>query len=266
MTEQEQQLIAQLFQGLRQQASAPKDAQADAAIRQHAAQLPDATYLLTQRSLLLEQALQQAQQQVEQLQSQLQQSSPAPAQGSFLSPGLDTRFGRGSDSSYAAPPNTSQGNSYYGGVPAGTPAGSAAPGSWRDRWFGSPRTAAPAMPAAPAPAPAPAAGSSFLGQAAASAAGIAGGMLLFNGLNHLWGNQAGNHQAAMDTNSSNSNGEHGNAASHGDNSGLDQLAQDAGRDHVGQSPSQLLDDGNADDGFGSDFSDGGGFFDNDDYA
>ena len=261
MTEQEQQLIAQLFQGLRQQASAPKDAQADATIRQQAAQLPDATYLLTQRSLLLEQALQQAQQQIEQLQNQLQHNSPAPAQGSFLSPGLDTRFGRGSDSSYAVPPNTSQGNSYYGGVPAGTPAASAAPGSWRDRWFGSPRAAAPAMPAAPA------AGSSFLGQAAASAAGIAGGMLLFNGLNHLWGNQAGNHQAAMDSNSNNSNGEHGNATSHGDNSGLDQLDQDAGRDHVGQSPNQLLGDGsNADDGFGSDFSDDGGFFDNDDYA
>ena len=153
MTEQEQQLIAQLIQGLRQQASAPKDAQADATIRQQAAQLPDATYLLTQRSLLLEQALQQAQQQIEQLQNQLQHNSPAPAQGSFLSPGLDTRFGRGSDSSYA-PPNASS-NSYYGGVPAGTPAASAAPGSWRDRWFGSPRAAAPAMPAAPA------AGSSF---------------------------------------------------------------------------------------------------------
>ena len=42
---------------------------------------------------------------------------------------------------------------------------------------------------------------------------------------------------------------------------------DAGRDHVGQSPNQLLGDGsNADDGFGSDFSDDGGFFDNDDYA
>ena len=97
MTEQELQLIDQLFQGLRQQASAPKDVQADAAIRQLATQVPDATYLLTQRSLLLEQALQQAQQQIAQLQSQVPNAGPASTgSGSFLSgnQGLDTRFGR----------------------------------------------------------------------------------------------------------------------------------------------------------------------------
>ena len=60
MNEQEQQLIGDLFHNLRQQAAAPKDLQAEAAIRQQAAQVPDALYLLTQRTLLLEQALQQA--------------------------------------------------------------------------------------------------------------------------------------------------------------------------------------------------------------
>ncbi|MNT87919.1 hypothetical protein D3C72_2283980 [compost metagenome] len=51
------------------------------------------------------------------------------------------------------------------------------------------------------------------------------------------------------------------------------MAQQAGRDHVGQpdaSPNTLLDDGrvddSGDDGFGSNFSDGGDIFDDDNFA
>ena len=79
MTEQEYQLIAGLFDNLRRMNGQPKDGQADAAIRQQAAQTPDAAYWLAQRSLLLEQSLQQAQAQIAQLQAQLQEQASAAA-------------------------------------------------------------------------------------------------------------------------------------------------------------------------------------------
>ncbi|RZM01230.1 MAG: DUF2076 family protein, partial [Variovorax sp.] len=62
------------------------------------------------------------------------------------------------------------------------PAAAPAPG-WRERLFGG------GAPAAPAPA---GSGSGFLGQAASAAAGVAGGMFLFNGIEHLMrGGQGG---------------------------------------------------------------------------
>ena len=238
MTAQEQQLIAQLFQSLRQQAYQTKDADADAAIRQQMAQQPDAAYWLTQRVLLLEQALQQAQQQLADLQNQ-------PPQSGFLPRNPDIQFGRGNSASF---------------TPAAYPANAAAPApaNWRERWFG----AAPSAPVAPPPA-APSAGGSFLGNAAASAAGVAGGMLLFNGLNNMFGH----HQPTASSSNqwdaaSNGNAQHASSTDNAGNSdGLNQLAHDAGRDNVDQSlhPDHLLDDS-----FSSNDDDGGGFFGGDD--
>lgn len=242
MNAQEQTLIENLFQQLRQLDGQPKEGQAETCIRQQAQQTPDALYWLTQRSLLLEQALQQAQQQQAQLQTQLAEAQAAAAKPtggsgtSFLGAGLDTHFGRTPDANLASRSPAGYAPSYpqnsgaaggYGDTP--TPASSG-------RWFG----AAPAAPAAqPVPAQ-PTAGSAaggFLGQAAASVAGVAGGMLLFNGLSHLWNNpaQAAANPAhaatpATDTSSAANNSDGATAST--DNSGLDQLAQQAGRDHV----------------------------------
>ena len=249
MNAQEQTLIENLFQQLRQLDGQPKESQAEACIRQQAQQSPDALYWLTQRSLLLEQALQQAQQQEAQLQAQLAEARAAaakPAGGSgtsFLGAGLDTHFGRTPDANLASRSPAGYAPSY--------PPNSAAPAGYGDtpapantgRWFG----AAPAAPAAqPVPAQ-PTAGSAaggFLGQAAASVAGVAGGMLLFNGLSHLWSNpaQAASTpaQAASDTSKAASSTD--TAAASSDNSGLDQLAQQAGRDHVDPSANRWMPD------------------------
>ena len=249
MNAQEQALIENLFQQLRQLDGQPKESQAEACIRQQAQQSPDALYWLTQRSLLLEQALQQAQQQEAQLQAQLAEARAAaakPAGGSstsFLGAGLDTHFGRTPDANLASRSPAGYAPSY--------PPNSAAPAGYGDtpapantgRWFG----AAPAAPAAqPVPAQ-PTAGSAaggFLGQAAASVAGVAGGMLLFNGLSHLWSNpaQAASTpaQAASDTSKAASSTD--TAAASSDNSGLDQLAQQAGRDHVDPSANRWMPD------------------------
>lgn len=251
MNAQEQTLIENLFQQLRQLDGQPKDGQAEAWVRQQAQQTPDALYWLTQRGLLLEQALQQAQQQEAQLQAQLVEARAAAAKpsggsSSFLGAGLDTHFGRSPDANLASRSPAGYAPSY--------PPNSAAPAGYGDtpapastgRWFGA--APAAATPAAPAPMPAqPSAGSAaggFLGQAAASAAGVAGGMLLFNGLSHLWSNpaQAASNptQAASDTSKAASNTD--TAAASSDNSGLDQLAQQAGRDHVDPSANRWMPD------------------------
>ena len=238
MTPQEQQLLQELFQRLGQTQGQAKDGQAEAVVRQGLAAVPDAAYWLAQRTLLLEQALQQAQQQIGQLQQQVQQGQGQAGAGSFLSGGLGTQFGR-------APERPVDDGGYAPAAPQQAP-------NWRERWFGAgaaPRAAAPQAYAQPA-----AAGSSFLGNAAAAAAGVAGGMFLFNGLENLMGNHhgggnslfgGGGHQPEVQENITQN--------FYGDSGNTNQLARDAGVDHV-------LDAGS--DGF-----DGGGdYFDDDSFA
>jgi len=155
MTPQEQQLLEDFLQRLVSAGGVAKDPQADALIRQRLAGQPDALYLLVQRSLLQQQALENAKAQIAQLQSQ--QGSPQGG-GSFLG-GQPPVWG-------ATPPP------YPPQAPAAAP-------SWRERLFGG----VPAQPPAAAP--------SFLSQAATTAAGVAGGMFLFEGIESLIGGHHG---------------------------------------------------------------------------
>lgn len=248
MTPQEQQLLHDLFQRLAQAQGTPKDAQAEAEVRQGLAAVPDAAYWLAQRTLLLEQGLQQAQQQIAQLQQQAAQGGAGMQQGagSFLSGGLGTQFGRaperGAERGYEQEPE-------YAGYRSAQP--QQAPG-WRERWFGAAPRAAAAPAPAYAPAPAASAGSSFLSSAAASAAGVAGGMFLFNGLENLMGNHHGGGNSLFGGRQPEVQ-ENITQNFYGDSGNTSQLARDAGVDHV-------LDAGS--DGF-----DGGGdYFDDDSFA
>ena len=166
MNSEEQTLIDGLFSRLQQAeaGSAPRDAQAQARINEYLARQPAATYYMTQAILVQEAALKQLDQQNRQLQAELAQAkatpAPAPSGGSFLS-GL---FGGGD----RAP------------APAAAPSAPSSTGGWRDG-----PAAAPA--AAPQPAPAPAAsGSGFLGGALKTAAGVAGGVMLAEGISSLF--------------------------------------------------------------------------------
>lgn len=238
MTSQEQQWLDEFLQRLAAVQGVAKDPQADALIRDRLATQPDASYLLVQRALLLERALHDARQQIAQLQQQVQsQESQAQGQGSFLGQGLDTQFGRNP----AAAPSPAPAYA----APAYATAQPAQPG-WRERLFGGPAAASSA--AAPA-----AAGSSFLGHAAASAAGVAGGMFLFNGLENLLGHHgtgsgwlgSGNSPQVVENVTQNFYDDGQNQ------DGLDQLARESG--------------GDADRLSGSDgFDSNGGFFDDDD--
>ena len=176
MNSEEQTLIDGLFSRLQQAEtdSAPRDAQAEARIKEHMARQPAVGYYMTQSILVQEHALQsldaqnkQQAQQIQQLQDELQRAKatqPAPASGGGF---LSSIFGGSSRDPQPAPSNSG--------------------GGWREPArpaFGQP---APQQnyqpPQAPVAAPA---GSGFLGGAMKTAAGVAGGVLLAEGISSLF--------------------------------------------------------------------------------
>ncbi|NBF09398.1 DUF2076 domain-containing protein [Pseudomonas sp. Fl4BN1] len=186
MNNEEQSLIDGLFSRLQQAEtdSAPRDAQAEARIKEHLTRQPAAGYFMTQAILVQEAALKsldeqnkQLSQQVQQLQAELQQArsqaaTPAPASGGGF---LSSIFG-GSRESQPAP------------APSAAPSSG---GGWREPArpsFSAPpqqNFAAPQQNYAPQQAPA-AAGGGFLGGALKTAAGVAGGVMLAQGISSLF--------------------------------------------------------------------------------
>jgi len=185
MNSEEQTLIDGLFSRLQQAETeaAPRDALAEARIKEHLTRQPAAGYFMTQAILVQEAAIKsldeqnkQLTQQVQQLQAELQSAkaqsaAPASSGGGFLS-------------------------SIFGGSsprPAPTQSAPASTGGWREpapqQNFGAP---APQQNfGAPPPGygqqqAAPAVGSSFLGGALKTAAGVAGGVMLAQGISSLF--------------------------------------------------------------------------------
>jgi hypothetical protein len=198
MIPQERDLISDLFRRLRAADTAAKDPEADSLIRNLTADHPGAPYLLVQTTLVQEQALTGAQARIEELQRQLTQvqaqlqaaqaqaqaaqaaqAPPRPAgSGSFLGggSGLLGAFGR-RPAAEPPPPGPPAGP---WGAAASQPAGPwGAPAPQPGPWGG----------AAPQPGAwsAPRAGGGFLQSAMATAAGVAGGALLFEGIEHMMG-------------------------------------------------------------------------------
>ena len=246
MTSQEQQLLQDLCARLTLTQGQPKDAQADAELRQGLSGAPDATYWLAQRTLMLEQALQQAQQQIARLQQQVQQAQQSQnpqSAGSFLSGGLGTHFGRAPERNEGAwnaqPQAPAQAQPPAQFQPA------VQPSSWRDRFSGS--SAAPQAYAQPAAS----GGGSFLGGAVAAAAGAAGGMLLANGLSNWMGHHAADTAGQHGMSGSQSLAQQGSSQNLHDGVGdTSSLANDAGL-------------GSIDSAAGGSWDDGGDFFDDD---
>jgi uncharacterized protein len=168
MNPQERSLLENFLAQLVQVRGVKKDLEADRMITQAVEQQPDSTYLLVQRALLLTQALDRAKARI----AALEQAEAAPGQG-FLD---------ASASGWANPSGQSpSGPSSFRGQPSTQYPGYAPPPSAYSPY------------AAPAAYPAPGAGgfSSFLGQAAATAAGVAGGEFLFQGIENLFGHHGG---------------------------------------------------------------------------
>jgi hypothetical protein len=168
MTPQERDLIVQLFNRLQQQANQTKDRDAEALIAQGVTQVPDSPYSLVQTVLIQDMALSEAHNRIQDLESQVAAARAAPPQPptSFL--------GTARGSVPSAGPWARQ------AAPAPTPPVQVSP------WSPVGQSQAPAPPAM-APLAAPGASSGFLRQAATTAAGIAGGALLFQGISSLFG-------------------------------------------------------------------------------
>ncbi len=154
MNLQEHDQLNQLLKQLGEVKLSAKDAEAEILIREAAAHQPDATYLLVQRTLLLEQALNSAKARIEELQNQLQ-NSQSLQRGGFLSndPWAQAAVKAGPVPSAGSPQ-----------VPQYAPQTNASA-------FGG-------------------GGSSFLGNVATTAAGVVAGSFLFQGIENLMGHHS----------------------------------------------------------------------------
>ena len=174
MTPQDVQALETFLSQLTQARVDNKDAQAAAMIADAAARQPDTAYLLVQRSMLLDRALQQAQAQIQTLQTQLQAAQAAQAVN-----GAGSRGFMDNDAAW--------GNS-AGRAPQAAPAPQYPP---QHQYPSAPQyQAAPAQAAQPAQAARPGfLGGGLggtLGSIATTAAGVAGGAMLFQGIENLF--------------------------------------------------------------------------------
>lgn len=188
MSPEERQLLSSLFDRVRTSAQAPRDADAEALINQSVREQPYAPYLLAQAVIVQEQGMKAAADRIQQLEArvhELEQQGAAHPQvqqsGGFLG-GIGSLFGGGqSQPQRGATPDygpqsgytQQQGRGYddYGrGAPqqSGGPWGQQPSGPWN------------AQPSGPS------AGGSFLRGALGTAAGVAGGVMLAEGISSLF--------------------------------------------------------------------------------
>jgi uncharacterized protein len=174
MTPEERQLIAGLFDRMRSFSLPEKDREADALISEQVRAAPDAPYMLVQSVLVQEHALQEAASRIKALEEQVRTleagaHQQAPGAGSFL------------------------GGLFGGGRPVAEPArgsvpqvgSKATPSVYDSRQPLSPPGAAQPSPFSPQAAPG--GGGGFLRTAMATAAGVAGGMLVAGAIRDMMG-------------------------------------------------------------------------------
>lgn len=162
MTPEERSLLSQFLQDLEQARGGPKDPEAENLILQTLQRNPDAAYLLVQHTILSDQALHAAQARIADLESRAQAPQPA--------------------------------TSFLGGAATANPNA----GPWGQAPQQQPQPAPQYYQPPPAYAPQPASSfssggglGSFLRGAATTAAGVAGGEMLFEGLSGIFGGHHG---------------------------------------------------------------------------
>ena len=264
MTPQERQLIGELFQRLASLENAPRDPDADAMIREGLRRAPNAAYSLVQTVLLQDEALKAANAHIQ----DYEQATGAPRQSNepprgFLDQMRDGLFGR--EEPRGSVPRVAQ-----GGAPMGAP-----PGYRTDPWDRQQSYQQPGYQQGGYPPGAPqggypqggypqgGGGGSFLGTAAAAAAGLIGGSLLMGGIRSALGGHAGSSPASGAFDSLTGRGE---GAPWGGNAAGSDLARDAGLGDIGGGRSGyggdsqragLFDSPQDDSGGDSDFDDSG---------
>jgi len=255
MNQQDSQMLHDFLGQLAQARGYQKDPEADALIQRAVAQQPDAAYLLVQRALLVEQALNNAKDRIASLESQLSQASGqrGGGDGRFLDANAWGNSG-GSRPAQTPAPYQSQYQRDYQREYRQPDQGQYQP-QYQPQ-YQQPNQSSSFLRGGMG---------STLGTIAATAAGVAAGSFLFHGLDNMFhdhgasGSSGSNHLLSGD----------GNDNDPGNNLFSDQsgssLADQAGLGDVGQSPdsgsSENLFDSGADDGGSLDST--GGFFDGD---
>jgi hypothetical protein len=238
MNHEERQVISGIFDRLRQVENQPRDPEAERFIADKLRQQPYAPYAMAQAIYVQEQALANLNAEVERLRSEVEHLRRQPSGGGGL---LASIFGGGSRQQepprpqYGSPSGSpwsrtggslpgygvpQGGHSGYGG-PQGGPMGGAGP------WGGAMQ---------------PRGGGGFLQSAMATAAGVAGGMMIGSALSNAFGsNEAGGHNAL-----SSAGGEASGASETG---GItDSLYQNASAEDPGVDQDPGSDFGGGDDG------------------
>lgn len=239
MTPQERQLIDDLFERLSRVENAPRDAGATAAIAQGLRKAPNAVYALVQTVLVQDEALKRANDRIQELEAA---GAPAEQQsGGFLDSMRETIFGqsqpRGSVPNVRPPEIASrpvwnsgqvlqqaQSPGPYNQGPYSQPSYNQAP--YNNQPYGAPQ--------APMGG-----GGSFLGTAAAAAAGMVGGSLLLGSIRSMMG---GSHNGFGDP--AGLVAREPSPSPWADQSGSD-LARDAGINDIGSSADRAGDSSRA---------------------
>jgi hypothetical protein len=217
MTPQERQLVDELFDRLARLEDAPRDPDAERAIADGLRQAPHAVYALVQTTLVQDEALKRANARIQELEG----GPPPDQQRGFLDNVRDTLFGH---------------EERRGSVPTVRPGGLGSSGVWGAGQGGPPPPPPPPGYGYAAGPPPVGSGSSFLGTAAASAAGVIGGAMLLGGIRSMMGHSSGS--AAYDPGSSMGAPWGGGAGSAANSD----LARQAGIDDIGTSRSASRDD------------------------
>jgi hypothetical protein len=226
MTPAERQLVADLFDRLATLEDAQRDPDAERVIRDGLAQAPNAVYALVQTALVQDEALRQANARIEELEGQLGfGNAQRQGGGGFLDNMRDSIFGRRDDQRGSVP------SVRPGGAPMGAPPAFGGPGG---QPMGGPGYGAPGQ-MQPPPEPQGGRGGSFLGTAAAAAAGVIGGSMLMNGIRSMTGGGSGSGHGLADQAHAAGGDRGGSPWGNSGGGGGGDLARQAGADDIGRS-------------------------------
>ena len=191
MTPEERNLITGLFTRLKSADTPQKDQEAEQLIQQSTSAQPTAPYLLVQTVLVQEHALANAQTRIQQLEKQVAEASATASQGGQHAAGGVGGFLSGLFGGHPDAPTSNQPASQ---PPQGSTPGSSIPPQRLPQAPAQAYASQPQPPPMPYPSTTnmpPSAGGGFLKSALGTAAGVAGGALLFQGVENLLGHNAG---------------------------------------------------------------------------
>jgi uncharacterized protein len=243
MTPEERQLLAGLFDRVKQSAAAPRDREAEALIADAVRAQPYAPYLLAQAVIVQEEGVKAAAARIQELEARVAQLEQQPAGGSFLGGLGKSLFGNDSQAARSGSGVPSFGRRE--GAPSGPwgappPAqGYGQPGFGQQMPFGQPGGG----------------GGGFLRNAMATAAGVAGGALLFSGMQSLFSSHgSGLGQSLADQAGVSGGGSLSDSVSSALGGGAEHASSDA---FTGSDSDPMIDDASFDDDFDAGGGDGG---------